>query len=192
MMYYNDERALPSQSPDVPGPTWMSNIVRMPFFGSGSWSYTAEARAEWGELWPYYGIADASYCPKWEEEESLKYVHDTYSPTLGKQLSYGFNVNTFFTYNDPQDGFASGKIPWWAAGISIFATLLSPISYLAGPGWVFAKDSRYPRRLGGYQASIACNLFYIPPRPKLFTTCSTAFAPSFSSSPSTSLLTWTP
>ncbi|MBI83925.1 MAG: hypothetical protein CMJ45_02895 [Planctomyces sp.] len=37
---------------------------------------------------------------------------------------------------------ASGTVPWWAVGISIVATGLSPISYLAGPGWIFVKDSR--------------------------------------------------
>lgn len=37
---------------------------------------------------------------------------------------------------------ASGTLPWWAVGISILATGLSPISYLAGPGWIFIKDSR--------------------------------------------------
>ena len=37
---------------------------------------------------------------------------------------------------------ASGTIPWWAVGISLLATGLSPISYLAGPGWIFLKDSR--------------------------------------------------
>ena len=34
---------------------------------------------------------------------------------------------------------AGGNMPWWAVGISLFATLLSPISYLAGPGWVFGR-----------------------------------------------------
>jgi len=37
---------------------------------------------------------------------------------------------------------ASSSVPWWAVGISMMATLLSPISYLAGPGWIFVKDSR--------------------------------------------------
>lgn len=37
---------------------------------------------------------------------------------------------------------AGGTVPWWAVGVSILATSLSPISYLAGPGWVFSKDSR--------------------------------------------------
>ena len=38
---------------------------------------------------------------------------------------------------------ASRNIPWWAAGISVFATLLSANSFLGGPGWVFARDSRF-------------------------------------------------
>ena len=35
-----------------------------------------------------------------------------------------------------------GNLPWWAVGISMLATGLSPISYLSGPGWIFIKDSR--------------------------------------------------
>ena len=42
---------------------------------------------------------------------------------------------------------AGGSMPWWAVGISLMSTTLSPISYLATPGWIFFKDSRYA--LGG-------------------------------------------
>lgn len=35
-----------------------------------------------------------------------------------------------------------GNLPWWAVGISLLATTLSPITYLASPGWIFQKDSR--------------------------------------------------
>ena len=38
---------------------------------------------------------------------------------------------------------ASGNIPWWAVGMSLLATSLSPISYLASPGWIYEKDSRF-------------------------------------------------
>ena len=38
---------------------------------------------------------------------------------------------------------ASGNVPWWAAAASMLATELSTISYLAAPGWIFLKDSRY-------------------------------------------------
>ncbi len=59
---------------------------------------------------------------------------------------------------------AGGKIPWWAAGISILATGLSPISYLAGPGWIFEKDSRYSivMTLLGFPAVIAAIYLWVP------------------------------
>ena len=37
---------------------------------------------------------------------------------------------------------AGGNLPWWAVGISLIATHLSPISYLALPGWIFERDTR--------------------------------------------------
>lgn len=37
---------------------------------------------------------------------------------------------------------AGGNVPWWAVGISLIATHLSPISYLALPGWIFERDTR--------------------------------------------------
>ena len=48
---------------------------------------------------------------------------------------------------------AGGNMPWWAVGISMMATRLSPISYLAVAGWIFLKDSRYS--FGGYLALFA-------------------------------------
>lgn len=38
---------------------------------------------------------------------------------------------------------ASGNMPWWAVAISLYATLLSPVSFLGVVGWIFLKDSRY-------------------------------------------------
>lgn len=36
-----------------------------------------------------------------------------------------------------------GRIPWWAAGISIFATMLSAITFMAIPAKVYATDWKY-------------------------------------------------
>ena len=36
-----------------------------------------------------------------------------------------------------------GRVPWWAAGISIFATMLSAITYMAIPGKTYAMDWKY-------------------------------------------------
>lgn len=48
-----------------------------------------------------------------------------------------------FRQNSLEEYFhAQASIPWWAIGISLLATSLSPITYLDGPGWVFEKDSR--------------------------------------------------
>lgn len=43
-----------------------------------------------------------------------------------------------------QDFFTGGgRIPWWAAGISIFATMLSAITFMAIPAKVYATDWKY-------------------------------------------------
>lgn len=45
--------------------------------------------------------------------------------------------------NDTTDFFkAGGRIPWWAAGISIFATTLSAITFIAIPAKTYAADWR--------------------------------------------------
>ncbi|PID89060.1 MAG: mutarotase, partial [Bacteroidia bacterium] len=45
------------------------------------------------------------------------------------------STNDFFT--------GGGRIPWWAAGISIFATMLSAITFMAIPAKVYATDWKY-------------------------------------------------
>ncbi len=37
---------------------------------------------------------------------------------------------------------ASGELPWWAVSLSLYATGLSPLSFLGICGWIFFKDSR--------------------------------------------------
>ena len=37
---------------------------------------------------------------------------------------------------------ASGALPWWAISLSLYATSLSPISFLGVCGWIYQKDSR--------------------------------------------------
>ncbi len=45
------------------------------------------------------------------------------------------NSDDFFT--------GGGRIPWWAAGISIFATMLSAITYMSIPAKAYATDWKY-------------------------------------------------
>ncbi|QAR31027.1 sodium:solute symporter [Ornithobacterium rhinotracheale] len=60
---------------------------------------------------------------------------------FGGMLLLGF----FFmkNNNNTEDYFkASGRIPWWAAGISIFATTLSAITFISIPAKTYASDWR--------------------------------------------------
>lgn len=55
-------------------------------------------------------------------------------------------VGVFFSFRNrsTDDYFRGGKsIPWWAAGCSIFATMLSSITYMAVPAKAFAQDWVY-------------------------------------------------
>lgn len=55
-------------------------------------------------------------------------------------------VGAFFTFrNRSTDDYfrGGGTIPWWAAGCSIFATMLSSITYMAVPAKAFAQDWVY-------------------------------------------------
>ena len=46
--------------------------------------------------------------------------------------------------NGTEDFFkGGGRIPWWASGISIFATMLSSISFMAIPAMTYISDWRY-------------------------------------------------
>lgn len=61
---------------------------------------------------------------------------------LGAMLYLGY----FFMKreNGTEDFFkGGGRIPWWAAGMSIFATMLSAITFMAIPAKVFATDWKY-------------------------------------------------
>lgn len=60
---------------------------------------------------------------------------------FGGMLFLGF---FFMKRNENTEDFfkASGRIPWWAAGISIFATSLSAITFLSIPAKTYASDWR--------------------------------------------------
>lgn len=66
--------------------------------------------------------------------------------TLGLYLALMVGVGVYFLQRNKNtdDYFRGGqKIPWWAAGCSIFATMLSSITYMALPAKAFATDWTY-------------------------------------------------
>lgn len=56
-----------------------------------------------------------------------------------------------------------GRIPWWAAGISIYATMLSAITYMAYPAKAFATDwCYYPMLITILLVSFPVIHYYLP------------------------------
>lgn len=56
-----------------------------------------------------------------------------------------------------------GRIPWWAAGISIYATMLSAITYMAYPAKAYATDwTYYPMLITILLVSFPVIRYYLP------------------------------
>ncbi len=79
-------------------------------------------------------------------------------------LLVGMGVYFFRRASTTQDFFlAGGRIPWWAAGLSIFATMLSAITYLSIPATVFATDwTRILLNMGIPLVAPVVILFFLP------------------------------
>lgn len=66
--------------------------------------------------------------------------------------------------SDAEDFFkGGGRIPWWAAGISIYATMLSAITYMAYPAKAYATDwTYYPMLVTILLVSFPVITYYLP------------------------------
>ena len=66
--------------------------------------------------------------------------------------------------NSTDDFFkGGGRIPWWAAGISIFATMLSAITYMSIPAKAYATDwTYYPMQICILLVSFPVIKYYLP------------------------------
>ncbi len=85
---------------------------------------------------------------------------------LGVYLLTMLGVGYYFMRRtaDSDDFFkGGGRIPWWAAGISIYATMISAITYMGIPAKVFATDwTYYPFQLMIPVISIPVIIYYLP------------------------------
>ncbi|UUO07823.1 sodium:solute symporter [Blastopirellula sp. J2-11] len=60
---------------------------------------------------------------------------------------------------------AGGRIPWWAAGLSIYGTQLSAITFMAVPALALAPDGNWTKIVGGWTTLLMAPLivyFYLP------------------------------
>ena len=104
--------------------------------GGMGWSYSG------GELMPGVRSADVTHIEV-TNEKSFGWLNWTVLAIyLIAMLGMGFY---FMRKENGADDFfkGGGRIPWWAAGISIYATMLSAITYMTIPAKAYATDWAY-------------------------------------------------
>ena len=107
-----------------------------PQVGGKGWSYSG------GELMPGVRSADVSHIEV-SNEKSFGWLNWTVLALyLVAMLGMGFY---FMRKENGADDFfkGGGRIPWWAAGISIYATMLSAITYMTIPAKAYTTNWTY-------------------------------------------------
>ena len=107
-----------------------------PEVGGKGWSYSG------GELMPGVRSADVTHIEV-SNEKSFGWLNWT---VLALYLIGMLAMGIYFMRkeNGADDFFkGGGRIPWWAAGISIYATMLSAITYMTIPAKAYTTDWTY-------------------------------------------------
>ena len=107
-----------------------------PQVGGKGWSYSG------GELMPGVRSADVSHIEV-SNEKSFGWINWT---VLALYLAAMLGMGIYFMRkeNCADDFFkGGGRIPWWAAGISIYATMLSAITYMTIPAKAYTTNWTY-------------------------------------------------
>ena len=107
-----------------------------PEVGNTGWSYSG------GELMPGVRSADVTHIEV-TNEKSFGWLNWT---ILALYLIAMLGMGIYFMRkeNSADDFFkGGGRVPWWAAGISIYATMLSAITYMTIPAKAYTTDWTY-------------------------------------------------
>ena len=104
--------------------------------GGKGWSYSG------GELMPGVRSADVTHIEV-SNEKSFGWLNWTVL-ALYLMAMLGMGIYFMRKENGADDFFkGGGRIPWWAAGISIYATMLSAITYMTIPAKSYTTDWTY-------------------------------------------------
>ena len=107
-----------------------------PETGGQGWSYSG------GELKPGVRSADVTHVEVTNEKDFGWLNWSILVLYLAAMLGMGFYFMR--KENSAEDFFkGGGRIPWWAAGISIYATMLSAITYMTIPAKAYSTDWTY-------------------------------------------------
>lgn len=107
-----------------------------PQTGGKGWSYSG------GELMPGVRSADVTHIEV-SNDKNFGWLNWT---ILALYLAAMLGMGIYFMRkeNGAEDFFrGGGRIPWWAAGISIYATMLSAITYMTIPAKAYTTDWTY-------------------------------------------------
>ena len=107
-----------------------------PETGGQGWSYSG------GELKPGVRSADVTHVEVTNDKDFGWLNWSILVLYLAAMLGMGFY---FMRKENSADDFfkGGGRIPWWAAGISIYATMLSAITYMTIPAKAYSTDWTY-------------------------------------------------
>ena len=104
--------------------------------GGNGWSYSG------GELMPGVRSADVTHIEV-TNEKSFGWLNWTIL-VFYLLAMLGMGIYFMRKENSADDFFkGGGRIPWWAAGISIYATMLSAITYMTIPAKAYSTDWTY-------------------------------------------------
>ena len=107
-----------------------------PETGSNGWSYSG------GELMPGVRSTDVTHIEV-SNEKSFGWLNWTIL-ALYLVAMLGMGIYFMRKENGAEDFFkGGGRIPWWAAGISIYATMLSAITYMTIPAKAYTTNWTY-------------------------------------------------
>ncbi len=122
----------------LPGNTLLARAgaCLTPETGGKGWSYSG------GETMPGIRSSDVTHIEV-SNEKSFGWVNWT-ALILYLAAMLGMGIYFMRKENGSDDFFkGGGRIPWWAAGISIYATMLSAITYMTIPAKAYTTDWTY-------------------------------------------------
>jgi len=144
---------LKDDHPGFPKTTWAYNTITNTWFKAGSipQNHVTTQPTKWGDD---YIIASGEVRPRtrtpdiWRitsVQTSASFATADYMVIVIYLLSL-IGIGVFFSFRNKstEDYFRGGqRIPWWAAGCSIFATMLSSLTFMSVPAKVYATDWVY-------------------------------------------------
>lgn len=151
--FFTQADALRDNHPGFPRRTWGYHTITNTWFDAGPipQNHVTTTAVRWGRD---FIVASGEVRPRTRTPDIWRIASRTERPPFGA-LNYGaiglylgalVAIGVFFSRRNrsTDDYFRGGqRVPWWAAGCSIFATMLSSLTFMSVPAKVYATDWVY-------------------------------------------------